>query len=193
MHINSIEYGSIDAFWNTKVWYCSNIFMNFSYPVFWLQNVSILPDQDVSISADQNVSIHFVDNLYNVRIRVVWHRILYMKTWYSSKSFWILTIFLVCFWGPKFLDNMANFYEMEFMKGIFMLVKVDEICNILKSLLATGYWSKDKGYVGKWNFLMESALQFPSVFYVSPFLRGRLHLLVTICYYFFPIAFILSV
>ena len=30
---------------------------------------------------------------------------------------------------------------MEFMKGIVVLVKVDEICNILKSLLAIGYWS----------------------------------------------------
>ena len=40
---------------------------------------------------------------------------------------------------------MADFYEMDFMKGIVILVKVDEMYNILKSLLAIGYWSRDEG------------------------------------------------
>ena len=31
---------------------------------------------------------------------------------------------------------MADFYEMDFMKGIFILVKVDKMYKILKSLLA---------------------------------------------------------
>ena len=31
------------------------------------------------------------------------------------------------------------------MKGIFILVKVDEMYNILKSLLATRYWLRDEG------------------------------------------------
>ena len=34
----------------------------------------------------------------------------------------------------------ANFYEeKDFMRRIFMLVEVDEMCNIFKNLLTTGY------------------------------------------------------
>ena len=43
---------------------------------------------------------------------------------------------------------MANFYEMDFMKGIVILVNVDEMCKILKSLLANRFWSRDKGGIG---------------------------------------------
>ena len=39
---------------------------------------------------------------------------------------------------------MTDFYKIDFMKGIFRLVKVDEIYNILKSLLATRYWLRDE-------------------------------------------------
>ena len=34
------------------------------------------------------------------------------------------------------------------MKGIVILVKGDEMYNILKLLLATGYWSRDEGENG---------------------------------------------
>ena len=37
------------------------------------------------------------------------------------------------------LQRTATFIEM---KGIVMLVKVDEVYNILKILLATSYWSR---------------------------------------------------
>ena len=40
---------------------------------------------------------------------------------------------------------MANFYEIDFLKGIVILVNVDEMCKILKSLLANSFWSRDKG------------------------------------------------
>ena len=43
---------------------------------------------------------------------------------------------------PKFI--MADFYEMNFMKGTVMLVKVDGMHKILKSLLAKCFWSRDK-------------------------------------------------
>ena len=42
---------------------------------------------------------------------------------------------------------MANFYEIDFMKDI-ILVRVDKIYNILKSLPATGYQSKDESGFG---------------------------------------------
>ena len=35
---------------------------------------------------------------------------------------------------------MTNFYEMDFMKGIVVLVKGDEMYNILKSPLANHFW-----------------------------------------------------
>ena len=43
---------------------------------------------------------------------------------------------------------MADFYKLGFMKGIVILVKADEIYNILKCLLATRYWSRDEGGIG---------------------------------------------
>ena len=45
---------------------------------------------------------------------------------------------------------MADFYEMDFMKGILILVKVDEMYNILKSAshcLLVETW--------RWNWMIE--------------------------------------
>ena len=57
--------------------------------------------------------------------------------------------------------NMADFYKMEFMKGIFILVKTDEMHKILKSLLVNRYWSRDESEIGSANFLMESGFHCP--------------------------------
>ena len=38
---------------------------------------------------------------------------------------------------------MAGFYEMDFMKGIVRLVKVDDMYKVLKSPLANYFWSRD--------------------------------------------------
>ena len=43
---------------------------------------------------------------------------------------------------------MADFLEIDFVKGIVILVNIDEIDNILKSLLATGYWPRDEDETG---------------------------------------------
>ena len=43
---------------------------------------------------------------------------------------------------------MADFYEMDFMKGIVILVNVDEMYKILERLLANRFWSRDKGAIG---------------------------------------------
>ena len=43
---------------------------------------------------------------------------------------------------------MVDFYDMDCMKGIVILVKVDEMYNIFKSLIATGYWSRYEGWIG---------------------------------------------
>ena len=39
--------------------------------------------------------------------------------------------------------TMADFYEMDFMKGIAILVKKDEMYKILKSLLTNRFWWRD--------------------------------------------------
>ena len=39
--------------------------------------------------------------------------------------------------------TMTNLYEMDFMKGIVILLKVDQIYKILKSLLTNRFWSRD--------------------------------------------------
>ena len=46
---------------------------------------------------------------------------------------------------------MTDFYVMDFVKDIAILVKIDEMYNILKSLLfllGTVYWSIDEGGIG---------------------------------------------
>ena len=76
---------------------------------------------------------------------------------------------------------MSDFYEMDFMKSTIILVKVDEIHIILQSANDCGIgieWSK---FFGVWVELndqsfLESALEWPYVYYVPPFLRDKLHL-----------------
>ena len=50
-------------------------------------------------------------------------------------------------------QRTAKFVEM---KGIVILVKVDEMCNILKRLLATRYWSRDESENG-WSKFFDGA------------------------------------
>ena len=38
---------------------------------------------------------------------------------------------------------VAGFYEMDFMKGIVRLAKVDDMQKVLKSPLANRFWSRD--------------------------------------------------
>ena len=39
--------------------------------------------------------------------------------------------------------TMTDFYEIDFMKAVVILVKVDEMCKILKNLLTNRFWSRD--------------------------------------------------
>ena len=40
-------------------------------------------------------------------------------------------------------QNAAKFSKADFMKGIVILVKVDEMYKMLKSLLTNRFWSRD--------------------------------------------------
>ena len=109
--VSSVQYGSIGTFSYRKLykktWYSSKIsmnFINFSGVIFLNQGVLIPQNRIMSIPPGQNVLILFVNNTYIGNIRTVWHRKLYMKTWYSSKSLWIFSIFLVLtFWAQNVL------------------------------------------------------------------------------------------
>ena len=61
------------------------------------------------ISLNQNVSILFLNNIYIGNIRTVCHRKLYIKK-YSSKSLWILSVFLVWFLGLKCFNAPKSKY-----------------------------------------------------------------------------------
>ena len=65
------------------------------------------------------------------------------------------------------------------MKSFVILEKKDEMYNILKPLLATGNGSRDEGRIGLSNLLAGAFTK------TLPYSRNRLHLLVTISYYFF--------
>ena len=76
--------------------------------IFLPRNVSMPSGLNVSIPQDQHVSILFVSNIHIENIRTVWHRKLCMKTWYSLRSLWILSIFLVYFFWPKMFQHLQN-------------------------------------------------------------------------------------
>ena len=75
-------------------------------------------------------------------------------------------------------SGVSETSKVYLIKGIVILVKVDEMYNILKRLLATSWWPRDEGGIGLSKF-------FAGVF-TTPLLyqSGRIHLLVTISYYF---------
>ena len=53
--------------------------------------------------------------------------------------------------------TMADFYEIDFMKGIPMLAKVDEMFMILKSLLTNRFWLRVG--IGWLKFLLKSVFR----------------------------------
>ena len=59
------------------------------------------------------------------------------------------------------------------MKSIVMLVKVDEIYNILKSLVATDYWLRHEGGIGWSKFLLEPDPQCWYVYYTPVLLTEQ--------------------
>ena len=59
------------------------------------------------------------------------------------------------------------------MKSIDILVKVDEIYNIMKSLLATGYWSRHEFGTGRSKLLLGPDLKFPCIYYAPVLLTGQ--------------------
>ena len=68
---------------------------------------------------------------------------------------------------------LADSYEMCFMKGIFILVKVDEMYNILKSASHCLLVERWDGHGWSKFCLLEIC---PYVYYVPPLIRGRLRL-----------------
>ena len=112
----------IDTVWYRKLWikswYNSKTFCKYCWlycVIFWAKTVLTSPDQNVSLALDYNVLIFLVVNMYNGNIWTFWHRTLCMKSWYTSKYQWILTIFLVYFLGKICANtlNMHTIYEIK--------------------------------------------------------------------------------
>ena len=74
--------------------------------------------------------------------------------WFLKKGIWKKKRTLLQWILQNILENQKFQSAEKFieMKGIVILVKVDEMYNILKSLLATGYWSRDEGGIGWSNY-----------------------------------------
>ena len=49
-------------------------------------------------------------------------------------------------------------------------------CTISCILLVTVYWSRHEDGIGWSKFFLKSALKYPCVYYASPLLKGRVHL-----------------
>ena len=73
----------------------------------------------VWIPPDQKVLTIFVRNMYDGNIGTFWHRKLYMKIWYSSKSLWIMLIFLVWVFGHWLSQYLQYkyYWEVSFEKN----------------------------------------------------------------------------
>lgn len=99
----------------------------------------------------------------------------------------------------EYLRKWDVFREHQSFYGRFLKNGLHEMYYISKSrwevqyLEKSGYWSRDDGG-NEWpRFLLECALQCPNVYYFTPLLTGRLHLLITTSYYFFFVTFRLSI
>ena len=83
----------------------------------------------VSITPDQNVSNHLVNNMYNINIRIFWHRRLFMKTSYSSKRLLILLIFLGAYLRTKCHWTKVTYYWHNVAKYFLIFV----LCLVLNN------------------------------------------------------------
>ena len=113
-------------------------FVDFSCMIFWAQNVLIPPDQNLSIPLDQIVLILLVSNINNGNIRTFWHRKLCMKTWYSSKSFWILSKFY------RSKSSMNAYFYLNLMVLVFFGCSGHFYVLFLGSLGSGEYWKLQK-------------------------------------------------
>ena len=77
------------------VWFLGDKMFRYHQTKIW----AIVLDQNVLILDSSCKHIYIYIYIYNGNIRTFWHRKLCMKTWYNTKSLWILTFFLVwLFW-----------------------------------------------------------------------------------------------
>ena len=63
-------------------------------------------------------------NSYNGNIRTFWHRKLWMKTWYSSKSLWILSIPCMLFWAQNVWIPLDENESSLFASNIYIIIYI---------------------------------------------------------------------
>ena len=81
-----------NIYWEILEQFCTSISL-------WILGSKCVKMCCKKISLVQDVSIIFVNNIWNTG--TVWHRKLYLKTWYSSKYLGIVTIFVVWYLVPQ--------------------------------------------------------------------------------------------
>ena len=84
-----------------------NEFYQFFLSDFFGQNVLILQTKMYLYLQNkmcQFYEYYIVNAIYFGNIRIVWNKKLYMKIWFNSKSLWILSIFQVWFFVPKYAN-----------------------------------------------------------------------------------------
>ena len=114
-------YEDFRTVWHKKVrmknWYNSKHlceYCQFLVCDFLCRNILLHPEQNLLIHLDQNVSIIFGSNIYNENFGTFRQRKVCMKICYSSKSLWILLIFLVHIFVPKMFQYPQLTYFCAF-------------------------------------------------------------------------------
>ena len=143
---------------------------NYTWRLAIFQNVLI--SCILLISRDKIVSILFVNNNYIGNIRIFWRTKLYIKTWCSSKSLRILTIFRTNFWTQNVLifpsckipqgekcPNTPKLYTTSIQKYWLNWLQVSKVC--------------EQRYMSRILVTLKDSLLFPK--------KGILKYLVTNC------------
>ena len=109
-----------------------------------------------------NVSIIFVNNTFIWNTRTFWHRKLYMKTCYNSKSLWILTILLVWFFLshniliPTVVNLCVRRLNQEYILMTYNLCltsdfAIPQVKTVLKELKSIRYYGPNKFELNTWR------------------------------------------
>ena len=132
-------------FGHTKGWYNSKKRYEFCRFFLWFldPNCPNTSRPKLVNTLDQNVLIQLVSIIYNGNIQKFWHRKLRRKTWYSSKSLWLLPILLVWFLIPQISQYAFFYYKENFYK------KMSLTCLTSLSSLTCLIWN----FYNHWFFL----------------------------------------
>ena len=125
---------------------------------FLCQTVPTPQDQNVLIPPYQNMSTLLVSNMYHGNIGTFLHIKLCIKSWYSSKSLWILMIFLAwLFWAQNVLIPSTYMLLWKLCLNLWNRMWLDPSLSLILSFKPLGLWKWKVLFSGD---LMESYIRF---------------------------------